>query len=459
MVKILESKYEDNLKFLVTFLVDKAEYEPWRDRLVDRMLEKVEVPGFRPGKAPREKLLQNVNQVALNQTILQETIQKYGGEAVEQVKATVTEDKRVSVGYEINLDPQVTKETEEGFQFQIVARLLPEMEIEAIQKIKPKEPKDQETGKPKFEDYLKEEKSKLLLNYNQYEETESGASEGDQAVVDMSGEVDGEENKMLESKDSAIVLGSGRFLPDFEKGVKDIKKGEEKSFEVNFPADYFEPTLAGKKAVFKVNCKTVKKPKFKDLEDLIAGNEQLKQQFTDVKGFEAFLEKFFNDETNKRLEDLKQRYILREVVDTVPDFDLDEKQIEAEVERIFTFLQNDSKSKGVSIGQAFAGSGLPGSEDPKIASKDEIEVKKLVESYVRGEFKLSYIFSYVYETKVDDKPSSEQIENTVKQVSANPEAFGFTKDSSHDDIHRGVVDRIVKQLAAKWIFEEVEKNK
>jgi trigger factor len=456
MPKVLSTQFESNLKFTLDYLVEKETYEPWKNRIIDQVLQNVEVPGFRKGKAPAHKLMEHVNQTVLNQNILRETIEKYGSEALDKAKELLDEQKRTYIAFEINLDPEKTKEVEGAFQFQVVARLLPEVDLNSLDKIEVKEFTEKDLAdRPDFEDFVKTEENKLLTQNNLFEESNGQAAEGDQVLVDMQGELDGKEEPKLNYKDMNVALGVGRLLPDFEKGLNGVKKEEEKSFEVNFPDDYFEPSLAGKTPIFKVKCKSIKKPKFKNIDELIKNQPQLAEKFQDAKGFSDFLKQFFDSETNRRLEDLKQKYVLQEVVKVVPDFDLQEESIEQEVNRITNFLKEESTKRGVSIGEFFSSSGIPGSDSPKVKSMDELQIKQLVEQYVRNEFKLSNILSYIYETQVEEKPSSEQIENTYKEVVKNPKNYGFDEKMSEEELRRAVTDRIIKQSAAKWLFFKV----
>ena len=57
-----------------------------------------------------------------------------------------------------------------------------------------------------------------------------------------------------------VVLGEGRMLPDFEAALIGMKAGEDKSFDLTFPADY-QPELAGKTVQFAMTAKVVNAPK------------------------------------------------------------------------------------------------------------------------------------------------------------------------------------------------------
>ena len=69
-------------------------------------------------------------------------------------------------------------------------------------------------------------------------------------VLDFSGKIDGKEFEGGNGKNVELVVGSGTFLADFESGIIGMVNDEEKTIEVNFPENYGQKSLAGKKAEF-----------------------------------------------------------------------------------------------------------------------------------------------------------------------------------------------------------------
>jgi trigger factor len=80
---------------------------------------------------------------------------------------------------------------------------------------------------------------------------------GDIALIDFEGSIDGELFAGGAAKEFALTLGSGQFIPGFEDQVVGMKKGEEKIVKVTFPANYGSDKLAGKDAEFKVNVHAI----------------------------------------------------------------------------------------------------------------------------------------------------------------------------------------------------------
>ncbi|MCI8484233.1 MAG: trigger factor [Lachnospiraceae bacterium] len=89
-----------------------------------------------------------------------------------------------------------------------------------------------------------------------YEEMDRAAQEGDCVKIDYTGTIDGEEFEGGSEEDCEIILGEGDMLEEFEENLFGKKAGEEFTFSLVFPEDYYEE-LAGKKAEFAVTVKSV----------------------------------------------------------------------------------------------------------------------------------------------------------------------------------------------------------
>src|SRR6185312_5341002 len=85
------------------------------------------------------------------------------------------------------------------------------------------------------------------------------AEKEDAVVIDFVGRVDDEEFAGGRAEDFKLVLGSGQLVPGFEDQLIGATAGESRDVKITFPADYPEPKLAGRDAVFSVTTKEIKK--------------------------------------------------------------------------------------------------------------------------------------------------------------------------------------------------------
>jgi trigger factor len=240
---------------------------------VDTRLKSVgrtaKIKGFRPGKVPAKVVRKHYGQ-QVRQEVMGEIMQKSYSDAVMQ------ENLRPAGG------PKIETEDEDGKIFAYVAtfEVLPEVELKDLDKIKV-EKAEVEIGDEDLDDML----MSLRKQRATFEEVDRKSKDGDRVVVDFTGTVDGEAFQGGSGKDIPVVLGQGQMLPDFEKGLKGIKAGDEKTIKVKFPKDYHADDLAGKTAEFAINTHRVEKEVLPELNDEFAeafnvtegGMEQFKQ--------------------------------------------------------------------------------------------------------------------------------------------------------------------------------------
>ncbi len=212
------------------------------------------IKGFRPGKVPARVVRQRYGK-QVRQEVLGEIMQKSYSDAVTQ------ENLRPAGG------PKIETETDDGKTFAYVAtfEVMPEVELKDLDKIK--------VDKPAVE-IRDEDLDDMLLSLRKqratWEAVERKAQDGDRVIVDFTGSIDGEEFEGGSGKEIPVVLGQGQMLPDFEKGLKGIKAGDEKTIKVKFPKDYHAKDLAGKKADFALKTHRVEAEVLPELDDAFA---------------------------------------------------------------------------------------------------------------------------------------------------------------------------------------------
>ena len=206
-----------------------------------QLSKQVKVQGFRPGKVPMKIVEQQYRGTATND-VLGDVIQTSLQEALTK------EDITPAVQPDI-----IPERLEKGEDFTYVANfdVYPEFAKKDLKGVKITKPESEVTEEDV--DKVIENMRKQQITWN---EVKRKAKKGDRVIVDFAGSVDGEAFDGGTSEDYPVVIGEGQMLPDFEKGITGMKAGESKDIDVQFPEDYQE-SLAGKKAVFKIDAKTV----------------------------------------------------------------------------------------------------------------------------------------------------------------------------------------------------------
>jgi trigger factor len=226
------------------------------------------IKGFRPGKVPAKVVKQRYGK-QVREEVLGEILQKSYSEAVMQEKLNPAGG------------PKIETEDENGKTFAYVAtfEVMPEVELRNLDNIKVEKP-DVQIGDDDVEDML----TSLQKQKATWETVDRKSKIGDRVVVDFAGELDGEAFPGGQGTEIPVVLGEGQMLPDFEKGLKGIQAGDEKTLKVKFPKDYHAEDLAGKKADFAIKTHRVEEQILPEL------NDEFAEMFNVTEGgFERFL--------------------------------------------------------------------------------------------------------------------------------------------------------------------------
>ena len=200
------------------------------------------IHGFRPGKIPAKVVKQQFGG-QVRQEILEKVLQSSYIDAI-------TQEKLQPAG-----NPNIEPETiEEGKDLTYIATIevYPEVEITGLDKIKVKTP-EAEIGDADIDEMI----DNLRKQRSDWSPVERKAGDGDKVKLDFAGTLKGEAFEGGSAEDFEFVIGEGQMLEDFEKGVKGLKAGDEKSIKVKFPKDYHSAELAGEKAEFALTIKEV----------------------------------------------------------------------------------------------------------------------------------------------------------------------------------------------------------
>jgi len=106
----------------------------------------------------------------------------------------------------------------------------------------------------------------LRKQRTRFEPVQRAAQDADRITVDFAGTIDGTPFEGGKAENFPFTLGEGRMLPQFEQAARGMSPGEEKTFELTFPADYHGKEVAGKTASFAMTLKKVEEPRIPELD-------------------------------------------------------------------------------------------------------------------------------------------------------------------------------------------------
>ena len=229
---------------VLTVEVGAPEFEAAIEKAYQKMRKKINVPGFRPGKAPR-KIIEGMYGA---EVFFEEAINIAFPEAYE---AAVKEQELQVVGYpSVEIEGQVTRD---GFTFKATAPVYPEVTLGQYKGVEVQKVKADVTDAD-----IDAEISSVRNKNSRLVTVEDRAVEnGDLVTIDFDGYVDGKRFDGGKGDDYPLTIGSHTFIDTFEEQLIGKNIGEECDVNVTFPAEYHVEDLKNKPAVFKVKVKEI----------------------------------------------------------------------------------------------------------------------------------------------------------------------------------------------------------
>jgi trigger factor len=238
---------------------------------VARLSRRTRVPGFRPGKAPRPMLEQVLGHGAVLDDAVEHLVQEAYLEALRESDVVPLANAEVEV---------VQAEEGKPLVFKATVPVRPEVHLGDYRSFN-FEPEIEPTDDARVDrviDELRDQYATLAAVEDR------GARDGDYAVIGFTGTRDGQPLEGASSERMPLIMGEERLIPGFESHLLGLKVGERTGFDITFPADYAESSLAGQAAHFEVELKELREKIQPPLDDDFAASIG---DFSDVAGLRA----------------------------------------------------------------------------------------------------------------------------------------------------------------------------
>src|SRR5579863_8486801 len=255
-MQISETHSQDlHKQFTVTVLA--SELEGRVNARLEEMKTRVNLKGFRPGKAPVSFLKKQFGKSIMGE-VVEAAVNEGSQKAISDNKLKPALQPRVEpVG---NVEDVVDGKAD--LTFKVIVDLMPDFTTTDVSKLVVERLTSDITDAD-----LDEALDRLAKNVRNYTTKEGAAEKDDVAVIDYEGSIDGVPFEGGKGSDFNLTLGSGTFIPGFEDGLVGAKAGETRDVNVTFPTEYHAPEMAGKAATFKVMVKEVKAPEETKIDD------------------------------------------------------------------------------------------------------------------------------------------------------------------------------------------------
>ena len=342
-------------QFTVTFPV--SELEGRVNARLEEMKPRMNLKGFRPGKAPVSFLKKQ-----FGKSIMGEVVEA----AVNEGSQKAISDNKLKPALQPRVEPvgnvQDVVEGKSDLTFKVIVDLMPDFQAADVSKL---------TVERLVSDVadadINEALDRLAKNARSYVTKDGAAAKDDVAVIDYEGSIDGVPFAGGKGDDFSLTLGSGTFIPGFEDGLIGAKAGENRDVNVTFPTEYHAPEMAGKAALFKVTVKEIKSPEETAIDDELAKKLGLDSLATLKDKVREQLESDFKGASRMHL---KRRAL--DALDTAHDFPLPPAMVEHEFTNIWAQVEEELKREGKTA-----------ADEGKTEDELKAEYRKIAERRVR----------------------------------------------------------------------------
>lgn len=331
-MQISETVSQDlHKQFTVT--VPASELDSRVNARLEEMKGRVNLKGFRPGKAPVSFLKKQ-----FGKSIMGEVVEA----AVTEGSQKAIADNKLKPALQPRVEPVGSVEDvvdgKADLTFKVIVDLMPDFQTSDPSKLSVERITADITDADI--DEALDRLAKNVRNYTNRPEGEA-AQKDDVVVIDYEGSVDGVPFEGGKGSDFSLTLGSGTFIPGFEDGVIGAKAGENRDVKVTFPAEYHAPEMAGKDAIFAVTVKEVKVPEDTKIDDEMAKKLGLDDLAT-LK--DRIREQLTSDFKSASRLHLKRRVL--DALDSAHDFPLPPAMVEHEFSNIWAQVEEELKREG-----------------------------------------------------------------------------------------------------------------
>ena len=268
--------------------VEAEEFEKAVQKSYIKNVKSIQVPGFRKGKAPRKMIEKVYGEGVFYDDAVDFILQDTYPQAIEEAKIEPVSRPEVEI-----------KEIGSGKDFVYTAKVYvkPEVTLGEYKGIKV-----EKVEYTVSDDDVKAEIDNMMERAARFVDvTDKPIEDGNVAVIDFEGFVDGVAFEGGKAENHNLTIGSGQFIPGFEEQLIGKNIGEECEVNVKFPEEYHASELAGKDATFKVKINGIKNKEYPELDDEFA---------KDVSEFETLDE--LKAKTRERLEENAKKRTQRE---------------------------------------------------------------------------------------------------------------------------------------------------
>ncbi len=339
MASIKAKEIEKN-KYEFEFLIEKEAFDAEVNKVYRKNVSKMNVPGFRKGKAPKHVIEKLYGTTVFYDEALDNLLPEAYENALASTKLEAVSRPEIDI---VSID-------EKGVALKAQVWTKPNVEISAYKGLEV----EKEAVVVTEEDIMKDIDATRERNSRMLTVEGRPAQNGDQAVIDFEGFLDGVAFEGGKGEKFPLELGSGSFIPGFEEQIVGKNVGDEFDIDVTFPEDYGAENLAGKAVVFKIKLHELKVKELPELDD-----ESVKDvsEFNTVEEYKADIKAKITERREKEAENKLENAILDALLANTT-VDIPACMIEQEIDGYIRDYEYRLKSQGASLEMYFQYTGM-----------------------------------------------------------------------------------------------------
>ncbi|OGE23168.1 MAG: trigger factor [Candidatus Dadabacteria bacterium RIFCSPHIGHO2_12_FULL_53_21] len=390
-----------------------------RNEVFGEIRKNAKIKGFRPGKAPAGVVESVYRKEILGETATRLVTDSLEG-ALKEVSAHPISRPQIN--------PPDLFETDKDFHYSAVFEVLPVFDLAEYKGL----PLKREIHEVREEDvdhtieHLIEHRAEIKPY-----EGEKAVENGDVAIVDFEGTIDGVPVKDLKRSGLQFLVGHDRLIPEFEENVIGMKKGETKEFDVSYGEDFQIKEAAGKAVRYKFSVKDVLKRTLPELDDELAKEVGME----DVSALKGQVK----EDLKRQSEQQSEAKVRQQVVDALVDkntVDAPPSLVNEEVGRLARNMVQSLRQRGLNIQTL---------DDASKAALAERALRNVKTSIVLAEIR----------KKEDIKVTDEDIDRSLSGIAAsyNMAAEQVREVYRKNDLLEGLEASLAEQKVIDFIIE------
>lgn len=318
----------------LTIEVSAEEFEKAVDTVYKRQRNRIQIPGFRKGKAPR-KMIENMYGAGI-----------FYEDAANAIIPDAYEKAYEECGEEITSSPEIDVvqiESGKPFIFTAVVALKPEVKLGDYKGVEI----------DKFSAEVTEEEVNAEIDRERDNSArmvsveDRPVQDGDMTELDFEGFVDGVAFEGGKGENYPLTIGSGAFIPGFEEQLIGAELNKEVEVNVTFPEDYNAEHLAGKDAVFKCTVKEIKAKELPELDDEFASEVS---EYDTLEEYKANVRKGLEEKKAKQAKEEKEDAAMAAVVENA-EIEIPEAMLTTEQRQMYDQFAQRITMQGIQMEQ------------------------------------------------------------------------------------------------------------